>query len=162
MECKLWKELISRETGLDWDLSDESKGYRLYNLNAKRIVTSRDVVFEEENTWNWDTTAREESVMDLVWDKEKIVEKENEITTGKESELKKESEPVEAGEVKIETQPTWLESYVSGEGLSEDEEMAYMAMVESTDPKTFKEAVKHEKWRHAMDKEIKSVEKNRS
>ncbi|KAL8106255.1 hypothetical protein AgCh_029879 [Apium graveolens] len=141
-------------------ISDEFKGYRLYDPNAKRIVTSRDVVFEEENTWNWDTSANEDASLDQVWDEEEIIEDKNEITIGQESELEKESKPVEAREVRIRTQPAWMESYVSGEGLSDDKEMANMAMVQSTDPVTFKEAVKHEKWRHAMEKEVKSIEKN--
>lgn len=34
--------------------SEESKGYRLYNPQTKKIVVSRDVVFEEERNWNWE------------------------------------------------------------------------------------------------------------
>lgn len=33
--------------------SEESKGYRLYNTSTKKIVVSRDVVFEETKGWNW-------------------------------------------------------------------------------------------------------------
>lgn len=101
--------------------------------------------------------------MDLVWEDEDTVEKEHEAAIGKESEPEKECEPpVEAREVRIRTTPAWMESYVSGEGLSEDDDMANMAMVDSTDPTTFREAVKHEKWRQAMEKEINSIEKNKT
>lgn len=134
----------------------------MYDPNAKRIVTSRDVVFEEANIWNWDTSEKEEAMMNLVWDDEEPVYKENEATTGKVREPEEESEAVEAREVRIRTKPAWMECYISGEGLSEDDEMANMAMVESTDPTTFMEAVKHEKWRQAMQKEINSIEKNKT
>lgn len=30
-----------------------SKAYKLYNLESRKIVVSRDVVFEEEKGWNW-------------------------------------------------------------------------------------------------------------
>jgi hypothetical protein len=30
-----------------------SKAYRLYDLEAKRILVSRDVVFDEGCTWDW-------------------------------------------------------------------------------------------------------------
>ena len=33
-------------------VSKESKGYRLFDLVAKRVVVSRDVIFEEEKQWD--------------------------------------------------------------------------------------------------------------
>ena len=33
-------------------VSEESKAYRLYDPESKKIVTSRDVIFAEEETWN--------------------------------------------------------------------------------------------------------------
>ena len=47
--------------------------------------------------------------------------------------------------------------YVSGEGLSDDE--VHMALMVSTDPLCFEEAVKSANWRLAMDNEIKHIEK---
>ena len=34
-------------------VSEVSKAYKLFNPLSKKIVTSRDVVFDEENTWDW-------------------------------------------------------------------------------------------------------------
>jgi hypothetical protein len=34
-------------------MSEESKAYRLYNPISGKIVTSRDVVFDENECWNW-------------------------------------------------------------------------------------------------------------
>jgi len=35
-------------------VSEESKAYKLYGPIAKKIIVSRDVVFEESKGWNWD------------------------------------------------------------------------------------------------------------
>jgi len=59
--------------------------------------------------------------------------------------------------------PTWMEGFVTGEGLSEEEAEAYLIQdVLGDDPTQFEEAVKHEKWRKAMDSEIQSIEKNQT
>ena len=34
-------------------VSEASKAYKLFNPLTKKIVTSRDVIFDEESTWNW-------------------------------------------------------------------------------------------------------------
>lgn len=34
--------------------SSQSKGYRIYNLESKQFVISRDVEFDEKDSWNWD------------------------------------------------------------------------------------------------------------
>jgi len=48
-------------------MSEESKAYRLYNPISGKIVTSRDVVFDENECWNWQGN-NEVSVTDtLEW-----------------------------------------------------------------------------------------------
>jgi hypothetical protein len=37
-------------------VSEESKGYRLYDPIAKKIIISRDVIFEKARQWNWDAS----------------------------------------------------------------------------------------------------------
>jgi len=34
-------------------VSDCSKAYKLYNPNTKKIIISRDVIFDQENFWQW-------------------------------------------------------------------------------------------------------------
>ncbi|KAM1271923.1 hypothetical protein ACFX2J_032678 [Malus domestica] len=52
--------------------------------------------------------------------------------------------------------------YVSGQGLSDEEhgDMVHLALFSDSDPLTYEEAVKSDKWRHAMDVEIKAIVKN--
>ena len=40
-------------------VSEESKGYRLFNLITERVIVSRDVIFEEEKQWDWDESFEE-------------------------------------------------------------------------------------------------------
>jgi transposase InsO family protein len=46
-------------------VSDESKAYRLFDPISKKIIVSRDVVFEETKGWNWDMS-REEIISDVL------------------------------------------------------------------------------------------------
>jgi len=46
-------------------VSEESKAYRLYNPITKKIIISRDVLFDEENTWDWSSTEQQQSLIDL-------------------------------------------------------------------------------------------------
>ena len=161
-------------------VSEESKGYRLFDPVAKRVVVSRDVIFEEEKQWDWDVSYEKQIVVDLEWgdgdgeNEEMVSENENgENTDGVVGEtcdegVREEEDGSSEGEEKVrelkqsrERQPpTWMGDYVSGEGLFEDE--VHMALVVSIDPLNFEEAVKSANWRLAMNNEIKSIEKNQA
>lgn len=47
-------------------MSEESKAYRLYNPLTEKIVISRDVVFEENECWNWGRS-KEAGIDVLEW-----------------------------------------------------------------------------------------------
>lgn len=48
-------------------MSDESNGYRLYAPIEKKVIVSRDVVFEENNDWNWNESHKEEVTINREW-----------------------------------------------------------------------------------------------
>ena len=48
-------------------VSEESKGYRLFNSITERVIVSRDVIFEEEKQCDWDESFEEQILMDLEW-----------------------------------------------------------------------------------------------
>lgn len=59
-----------------------------------------------------------------------------------------------------------MDDYVTGEGLSEEEEnwqnqMNLMFFTMQDDPTSFEEAQKDVKWRKAMNQEIESIEKTK-
>lgn len=53
-----------------------------------------------------------------------------------------------------------MRNYESGEGLSQEETEANLALFASADPVYFEEAVKSPKWRIAIDAKIEAIEKN--
>ena len=169
-------------------VSEESKGYRLFDPKTRRIVVSKDVIFEEERNWEWEKEFRDQIGVQLEWGDDDLNGDENEgetenqinddgdVSDGSvgdiEFESSDENSEVRSGEGisqgteaegRERRQPRWMGDYVSGEGLSEGEEAAYMIQdVGAEDPTVFEDAVKEEKWRKAMDDEIKSIEKNRT
>ena len=48
-------------------VNKESKAFRMYDAVSKKTVISRDVVFEEEEKWNWNKTSEEASCDVLEW-----------------------------------------------------------------------------------------------
>jgi hypothetical protein len=152
-------------------VSDESKAYRLFDPTTKRIVTSKDVIFEENECWDWERSSENQKSDILDWgeSEEEIEEtpqseEENENSEGVEemgcSSGHSSEEVLEEGRVR--RPPIWMQDYESGEGISEEEEETQnLAMLTITsDPTTFEEAVKSEKWRIAMNNEIDAIEKN--
>ena len=137
-------------------VSEESKAYKLYDLAARKIVVSRDVVFEEDKSWSWDRSYEEHIMVDLEWD-DKVVNVENEeVVSGKEGEVIESvgSPQNEENKGRNKVPPSWMRDYVTGEGLleeSENEDVNINLALFSSNPVHFEEAVKHDKWRTAMD-----------
>lgn len=144
--------------------SEESKAYRLYDPVEKKIITSRDVLFEEDAEWDWKEEEKNGS-NELEVDEEAAVEAEPErmprCETGDCSHTNAEASEV-TQERRSKTAPTWMTDYVTGEGLSEgEEELEDLVMfTETTDPVLFEDAVREKKWREAMNREIESIEAN--
>lgn len=54
-----------------------------------------------------------------------------------------------------------MRDYATGEGLSEEDIEAHLAVFSTTtDPTRFEDALKSEKWRQAMDLEMEAIKKN--
>ncbi|KAB2636073.1 retrovirus-related Pol polyprotein from transposon TNT 1-94 [Pyrus ussuriensis x Pyrus communis] len=46
------------------------KGYRIYNLQTKKIILSRSVIFDESKSWNWESKQEETVFMPLSFENE--------------------------------------------------------------------------------------------
>jgi hypothetical protein len=56
------KKLDDRSVGMVYfGVEEGSKAHRLYNPQTKKIVVSRDVIFEEAASWNWNSEFGENS-----------------------------------------------------------------------------------------------------
>ncbi|WJZ94710.1 hypothetical protein VitviT2T_013543 [Vitis vinifera] len=132
-------------------VSEESKAYRLYDPVSKKIVVSRDVVFEEDKCWNWGRSNEEVRLDVLEWGDSNEEGSEDEQGVSGESSQQGRNKRV----------PFWMEDYVSGGEFSEgDVEHNLVLFTSTADPTTFEEAVQSSKWRAAMDLEIEAIERN--
>lgn len=161
-------------------VSEESKAYRLYNPISKKIIVSRDVVFEEDASWDWGRSVEEAKQEVLVWgdneeeeenheeasegEEENIVPAEQEENVSDSSSSTSQGSPQALQDERVRRQPIWMQDYVSGEGLGlseEEEELHNLAVVTTNeDPVDFDEAANHSKWRAAMKSEIDAIERN--
>jgi len=130
-------------------VSEETKGYRMFNPLTKKLIISRDVIFEENATWNWtedntsillrwgdndDSIHEEELEEDEEQTQEQIREIGDEAGTGdaeigdeagtgdavEEPEAEEQNEHIQAAGVRNRRAPHWMKDYVMGAGLSED------------------------------------------
>ena len=133
-------------------MSVESKAYRLYDPSINRVVISRDIEFEEDKCWDWGRTTKAKKLDVLDWgeseeessdDTSESEEEEGDEVASNDSLSSNQSlgEDQKAGRTM--SQPTWMKDFVSGEGLSEEEELTNFVFFTSVvDPTTFKEANK--------------------
>nr|GEV23641.1 hypothetical protein [Tanacetum cinerariifolium] len=168
-------------------ISEESKAYRLYDPSKNKIIVSKDVVFEEDASWNWIQESAIDST-DLQWeDKDEHGSDEDgsntsDVVNSPSDELNgsnnddgmssrnesgpSNTNPITSGIVERRRRerkpPTWMHDYVSGEDvLSNEEQGENVAMFSSLlEPINYQEAAQDECWIQAMKQEIKSIERN--
>ncbi|BBN68061.1 transposable element gene, partial [Prunus dulcis] len=71
-----------------------------------------------------------------------------------------EDQPSNSDAQRIRKRPVWMTDYVSGDELSDDDNVAHHALFADSDPVLFEDAINNIKWRKAMDVEIEAIEKN--
>jgi transposase InsO family protein len=157
-------------------VSDESKAYKLYEPAGKKIIVSRDVIFEETKGWNWDKkeiSKTREPISDSDEGDDIEIEAEvndhndangnNEVVPDSSEETSDEDSEQNDTPQRIRRTPTYLRDYVTGVESDENYQLQNLAIAmfsTSEDPTTFEEAVKSKLWKKAMDSEIQSIEAN--
>ncbi|GAU36022.1 hypothetical protein TSUD_211600 [Trifolium subterraneum] len=160
-------------------VSDESKAYKLYDPIKKKIIISRDVIFEENDSWDWNSEGKKRSDKQDSDDDIEI-----EITSGANTPIvntnempendhmivdntssdDEEAEPSQVSATRIRMPSTRLRDYVTGSDLEEDESTENLqnlaVYTTNNDPKSFGEAEKLDVWRKAMDQEMEAIENN--
>lgn len=167
-------------------VSEESKAWRLYDPITKAIVISKDVVFDEGKSWDWDQAGVEGRTLDCGDEEDENAEEGHNAEEGGEDVLNQTSPAVssdnrsspsasgtnpvssslsrpepDAGQ-RSRRRHGYLADYVTGEREDVEENLSVMLlmMMTESDPVRFDEAVKDDVWREAMESEIKSIEKN--
>jgi hypothetical protein len=144
--------------------SEESKAYKLYNPLTNKVVVSRDVVFSEEESWNWSNKEA---------DKENVVSDESEEQPQIVTPLASPTSP--SSTQRSPTSSSSSSSDESGRGIptpirmrslrdvyegTEEEETNLFCFYADHEPITFQEAVEEDCWRSAMEEEIHAIQKN--
>ncbi|GLT50492.1 hypothetical protein SLA2020_239750 [Shorea laevis] len=172
-------------------VSDQSKAYKLYNPITKKVIISRDVVFDEASTWSWteksggqipadfengeDLTVQNSegqtqqigglSSVDLEVSRqitEESLPAAAELSSGGSLPTTPELESGNSSRLQRKKRLVWLEDYEVTDLPQDDVPATHFALFADCDPLTYEEAVKEEKWQKAMAKEIGSIERNQT
>lgn len=167
-----------------------SKAYRMLNPENRRILVSRDVVFDETKGWNWSEDGKElkeDFVVDLgEFGNHGVQELSKEIGSRQdekksETEHQIQSETEHGKQSTVEAKPTELHVPVTVDGVMElrrserqsvkpkyledyvmvvEEEGELLLLNLNNEPISFNEASEREEWIAACKDEITSIEKN--
>ena len=180
------KKLDDRsEAAVHLGIEPGSKAYRLYNPTSKKIIVSRDVVFDEKARWNWKGDVKQvqskPGMFHMAWgaiedngsgpfvvgvateesatnDAEEVVDSEAETEVIHSPANAEDQNPVQ--ELRRSTRqvskPEYLKDYV----LLADVECEVLLLALNDEPMTIQEALKDKRWRVSCKDEINSIDKN--
>lgn len=164
-------------------IEPRSKAYRLYNPTTKKIIVSRDVIFDEKTCWNWKGADNEvllsPGMFHMSWGaredngsgpyvvssheeeevKEEVAESETEGNEAEDTKhVDKEQEPTQ--EVRRSSRqvnkPGYLDDYI----LLADMECEVLLLALNDEPASIQEALKDKRWKLSCVDEIDSIYKN--
>ncbi|KAL0409127.1 UNVERIFIED_CONTAM: Retrovirus-related Pol polyprotein from transposon TNT 1-94 [Sesamum radiatum] len=129
---------------------ESSKGYKCFDPIANKVVISRDVEFEEDASWNWNTQ-KGEMYHFLPHQEEKEDDEEQEIE-GNNSTPSTPSSSDQSPRYRSINDIYNATERMNGDNL--------FCLFMNDEPLSFEEAIKEKKWIQAMEEEIHSIEKN--
>ncbi|CAJ2638092.1 unnamed protein product [Trifolium pratense] len=132
--------------------SSMSKGYRLYNMKTNKVIISRDVVFDENASWNWEEDKTEEKTVPAILLQQNSAAENEQPAPCTPSSSSSPSSPISSSSSPSST-PIKLKD------LSDIYARCNYCVVE---PENFDEAIKEDVWRNAMQEEIDAIEKNKT
>lgn len=183
IDSAMLKKLDDRSLALvNFGTEPGSKAYRLYNPTTRRIVVSRDVVFNEKNGWDWNKTAeksQEPGMFQMKWgeiidagqgpvvvnnDNNNIddhhdninEEDQHEADDGNDHDPQPQIQQPVRQSSRQSNRPRYLDDYV----LQAELAIERLLLSINDEPRNYLEAKKSSKWRGACGEEIVSINKN--
>lgn len=137
--------------------SSQSKGYRLFSLKSNKVITSRDVLFDEGAIWNWEEgNVKEKTILVEEEQQKSTIDNESNEDSPQTSPRSSSSSPSSNGSPSSSSSSPPI-TPKKMRSLSDVYERCNFCTIE---PESFEEAVKEETWRKAMEEEISVIEKN--
>ncbi|XP_022558682.2 uncharacterized protein LOC111206341 [Brassica napus] len=158
-----------------------SKAYRLLDPVTRKVVVSRDVVFDENKGWKWNTTTNENSEESGMFklslglygnnglreEEEEMEQEQNNDGSMEEEDIEEEEESPSETETeqvqdllrrstRISKKPGYLDDYV----YLADVEGERLLLLINDEPWDFSEAIEEKVWKDACKEEIASIVKN--
>ena len=156
-----------------------SKAYRLLDPMNRKIIVSRNVVFDENKTWNWNNSTKEgmneagtfkiqcgEYGNNGIEEEEDTESTQDNETVSEDEEGEQQEQVVPADtehtqpelrrSMRVSKRPGYLEDYV----LLAEIEGERLLLLLNEEPSDYSEAVEQKVWREACDEEITSIVKN--
>ncbi|GJS62129.1 retrovirus-related pol polyprotein from transposon TNT 1-94, partial [Tanacetum coccineum] len=125
--------------------SSKLKAYRLYSLKTKNVIVSRDVIFDENSSWNWEEEKKEGTSFS---------------TNNMQDEAHVESDENQPSHDEVPNEEPDEESQSPPPRKFRSLAEIYNANFCHVEPDCFEEAIKEESWKKAMEDEIQVIEKN--
>ncbi|KAJ8620898.1 hypothetical protein MRB53_029427 [Persea americana] len=123
-------------------VSEHSKAYKLFNPIIEKVITSRDVVFDEEKTWVWSGESKKQQQIpanfDAIGDSIEQSPEPDEIPPEDDLPADDQSPQIQ----RPRKRPSWMIDYVSGDELSDDDTIAHFALFADSTPFAFEDAVR--------------------
>uniref|UniRef100_A0A2N9EI16 Integrase catalytic domain-containing protein n=1 Tax=Fagus sylvatica TaxID=28930 RepID=A0A2N9EI16_FAGSY len=142
--------------------SDESKGFRLLNPKSNKLVVSRDVIFDEMESWQWEDNLQESRNFEVptldFQDKSNSLPNPNSVEVPRTASSPNRSPNTalpSSDSIDAESPPRKMHS------LSDIYQSCEFALF-SSEPQTFEDAIKENVWANAMNEEIASIERNQT
>jgi hypothetical protein len=142
--------------------SDESKGFRLLNPKSNKLVVSRDVIFDEMESWQWEDNLQESRNFEVptldFQDKSNSLPNPNSVEVPRTASSLNRSPNTalpSSDSNDAESPPRKVRS------LSDIYQSCEFALF-SSEPQTFEDAVMENVWAKAMDEEIASIVRNQT
>nr|KYP66838.1 Retrovirus-related Pol polyprotein from transposon TNT 1-94 [Cajanus cajan] len=132
--------------------------YKLYNPKTKQVLFSRDVYFDESNSWS-ESQSKIETVSKLQFD----WEENNSIGETTQETMNDVCRTVENRPTRNKNFPSRLSDYqvYPDNAISVDGDLVqHLALMADVEPISLDEAITSKEWRSAMEEELRSIEKN--
>lgn len=157
-------------------IREVSKAYKLFNPLTKKIITSKDVIFDEQNTWNWSKNCSRQQLLPVFFDGENEEERQQQplqqqipianVPENEPTPSAAETSPTAADSTdavaksrlrRVQKRLGWMTDFEVPKIDQYEDPLTYFTLFSDCDPTIFEDAVKESKWQKAIDDEVAAI-----